>query len=277
MSLIQSILKNSIILKSVKNHTATVIFCHGLGDTGDGWSDVMEMVQEKDNGHIKFILPNAPVQPVTLNNGYRMNSWYDIKSLSKRGDEDKDDVDKSRNINSGIPSERIMIGGFSQGAALSLYTFYQTKHKLAGMVALSGYLPLSPVFASFMQPTNKSQPLLMCHGMQDVVVRYEWGKMSFDLLKSNGATGDFVTYNYMGHSSSPEEISHVQIKLSKEDPLETLLEGLSSVLSIRKQKLNIETPLKNFGVDSLETFQVKYFIDTNIEQDIFTISSYNIN
>eukprot|EP01133_Synstelium_polycarpum_P012236 gene12236-14333_t len=99
-----------------------------------------------------------------------------------------------------------MLGGFSQGAALSLYTFYQSDFKMAGCMALSGYVPLLPVFGPMMTSTNKTQPLLMCHGQEDQVVRYSWGQKSFQTLKDNNIVGDFLTFPYMGHSSSEEEI-----------------------------------------------------------------------
>ncbi|GAM17609.1 hypothetical protein SAMD00019534_007840, partial [Acytostelium subglobosum LB1] len=205
-----------------------VIFCHGLGDTGHGWADVMEMIGEH-NQHIKFILPNAPIQPVTINGGYRMNSWYDIKTLSERGTEDKDDVEKSRaiieeiiksEVDAGIPSERIILGGFSQGAALSLYTFYHSQHKMAGCMALSGYLPLRASFSSLgPNIVNKQQPLIMFHGEEDQVVRYSWGQLSFETLQTEvGVNGEFITYPFMGHSSSEQEIIDMTAFVKKRLP-----------------------------------------------------------
>jgi len=226
---ISAILKNSVIQKELGKHTATVIFQHGLGDTGDGWADVMEMIQERGNEHIKFILPNAPIQAVTINGGASMNSWYDIKSLTDRGDENKEEVDDSKaiieaiiknEIDNGIPSERIMIGGFSQGCALSLYTFYQTPYKLAGCMGLSGYLPLLPKFSQLMGPNsvNKDTPLIMFHGEDDQVVRLSWGKKSFDTLKENGINGEFITFPYMGHHATEEEINMMNEFVKKRLP-----------------------------------------------------------
>eukprot|EP01132_Coremiostelium_polycephalum_P002430 gene2430-3000_t len=224
---ITSILNNSVVQKELVKHSATVIFCHGLGDTGDGWSDVTEMIQRRGLEHVKFILPNAPIQPVTINNGMSMNSWYDIKSLTDRGDENKSQVDSSKDIieaiiknevENGIPSERIVISGFSQGAALSLYTFYQTEYKLAGCMALSGYLPLLPVFSTLMTPVNKQQPLIMFHGEIDQVVRHSWGKKSFDTLKSNGINGEFISFPYLQHGACEEEIEKMTEFLKKRLP-----------------------------------------------------------
>ncbi|EGG18884.1 esterase/lipase/thioesterase domain-containing protein [Cavenderia fasciculata] len=213
----------SVVSKdAATKYSATVIFSHGLGDTGAGWSDLMLDIKEATNSeHIKFILPNAPIQPVTINMGFKMNSWYDIKSLTDRGDENKEEVEDSRSyieslikseIDSGIPSERIMIAGFSQGAALSLYTFYTTSYKLNGCMVLSGYLPLSKRFKELIQPTNLQQPLIMFHGEDDQVVRHQWGKKSYEALQeasNNGINGKFISFPYMGHSSSPEEIKEM--------------------------------------------------------------------
>ncbi|KAM9959488.1 hypothetical protein ACTFIR_000565 [Dictyostelium discoideum] len=225
--MIKTILKNSYIQKEITTHSATVIFSHGLGDSGAGWIDVMEEIQSRNNGHIRFICPNAPVQAVTLNGGFKMPSWYDIKSLSSRGDEDPAQVDESKNIietiikhemeEEKIPAERIIIGGFSQGAALSLYTFYsQTETKLGGCIALSGYLPLATKFVAI--SLNKEQPLLMIHGDCDQVVRHQWGKLSFDHLKTQGINGEFITLQGLGHHSSPEEIDSMTKFISKTLP-----------------------------------------------------------
>ncbi|EGC40000.1 hypothetical protein DICPUDRAFT_74459 [Dictyostelium purpureum] len=213
---ISNILKTASVLQASSKHTATVIFMHGLGDTGRGWIDVMEMIQEKGNGHIKFICPTAPIQPVSINNGYRMNSWYDIKSLTSRGGENKHEVDSSKGIieniisneiENGIPSERILIGGFSQGCALSLYTFYTQKStKLAGCLGLSGYMVLSSIFPELMKGTvNLNQPLRMFHGEDDEVVSFSWGQNAFETLKKEGANGEFFSLPFLGHSTCQEE------------------------------------------------------------------------
>ena len=159
----------SIVLPAKTAHTATVIFLHGLGDSGSGWEPVAQMLAPQ-LPHVKWILPNAyglllscyihtsnssnrPMQRVTLNMGMQMPAWYDIKSLENRTTgEDEDGMWKTvaqvstmiqTEISGGIPSERIILGGFSQGAAMSLLSGVSMEHKLGGLAVLSGYLPLS--------------------------------------------------------------------------------------------------------------------------------------
>lgn len=132
-------------------HTATVIFLHGLGDSGSGWSDVGRMFATAFP-HIKWIFPNAPSLRITVNQGALMPGWYDIVSLERiAAAQDKKGMLKSceeinkfidHEISNGINSKRIILGGFSQGAAMSLLTGLTTQKQLGGIVALSGYLPL---------------------------------------------------------------------------------------------------------------------------------------
>jgi predicted esterase len=148
-----------LTVKPATQHTATVIFLHGLGDSGHGWEPVAKMLAKNPKlSHIKWILPNAPKQPVTLNYGMSMPSWFDIRSLDKDltaddGGEDADGMlSSAMKVNAlvttqvddeNIPANRIVVGGFSQGAALSLLTGLTSERRLAGLVCLSGWLPLS--------------------------------------------------------------------------------------------------------------------------------------
>ncbi|XP_063615538.1 acyl-protein thioesterase 1-like [Penaeus indicus] len=141
-----------VVVNATAKHTATVIFLHGLGDTGHGWASAMAAI---GSPHIKFICPTAPVMPVTLNNGFRMPSWFDLKSLDVDGPEDSDGIKKARDgihqlieeeVKAGIPHERIMLGGFSQGGALALYSTFTHSRTLAGVIGLSCWLPLREEF-----------------------------------------------------------------------------------------------------------------------------------
>ena len=137
--------------------SALVVISHGLGDSAEGFADVAEMLATQ-MPYCKFILPTAPVQPVTLNGGMRMNSWYDIIGLDERSNEECKGIEESRarlvNIlkteheQSGLPYQRMTLAGFSQGGALSLYTGLQldVEQKLAGVCVLSGYLPHAQQF-----------------------------------------------------------------------------------------------------------------------------------
>ncbi|KAF9356714.1 hypothetical protein BGX26_004870 [Mortierella sp. AD094] len=198
----------SVIQAASGKHSATVIFIHGLGDSGAGWAPVGE-----DLGrflpHVKFIFPNAPNMPVTLNYGMQMPSWYDIKSLGNLDQEQdeavmqiiREEVDEH-----GIPANRIVIGGFSQGCVMGLMTGLTSEYKFAGIVSLSGYMPLHKKIMSMVTDANRKTPIFWGHGDADQVVQYQFGERSVELLKQNKYNVKFNTYRNMGHSSSPQEI-----------------------------------------------------------------------
>jgi predicted esterase len=132
------------------NHTATIFFLHGLGDCGESWMPVGQMFAAA-HPNIKWVFPDAPIQAVTLNSGMRMPAWYDIKSLESKEHQDEQGLYKTvksvenlvnLEIAAGIPSDRIIVGGFSQGAAVALLTSVMSTIKLGGIIGLSGYLPL---------------------------------------------------------------------------------------------------------------------------------------
>ncbi|KAG0224279.1 hypothetical protein BGW42_005210 [Actinomortierella wolfii] len=209
----------SVILPARSKHTASVIFMHGLGDQGHGWAPVGEELQNY-LPHVKFIFPNAPNQPVTLNYGMQMPSWYDIKSLSDvNSDQDEEGLVKSRQAvmelvreeidTHGIPANRIVVGGFSQGCVLGLMIGLTTEFKYAGLLSLSGYLPLHKKIMNMASDANKKTPIFWGHGDMDPVVRYDFGKHSVDLLKENKYNVEFKTYKGLGHSACPEEIRDI--------------------------------------------------------------------
>ncbi|KAF9905165.1 hypothetical protein BX616_001091 [Lobosporangium transversale] len=206
----------SVIHKASAKHTATVIFFHGLGDSGEGWAPVGEQLGEH-LPHVKFIFPNAPSMPVTLNYGMKMPSWYDIKSLANVDQEqDEEGMFKSRQQameiireeveQNGIPANRIVIGGFSQGCVMGLLLGLTSEYKFAGIVSLSGYMPLHGKIMNMASDANRKTPIFWGHGDQDPVVRYEYGQQSVELLKKHKFNVRFNTYRNMGHSSCPQEL-----------------------------------------------------------------------
>jgi len=193
-------------------HSATFIFLHGLGDTGDGWC---QMLSEICPDHIKVICPNAPITPVTLNMGMRMPSWFDIASLQFDSKEDEPGILQSSDrlkkmiddeVNAGIPYEKIAIGGFSQGGAVAIHTFITHEQKLAGIVALSTFLTLHKKFAENKKDVNKDTKGFLAHGTSDPVVNLKYGEMTRDVLQSHFTNILWKTYSGMGHSSEPKEI-----------------------------------------------------------------------
>ena len=219
-----------LLFPATARHTATVIFVHGLGDTGHGWASAVENWRRRQRlDEVKFILPHAPHIPITCNWGAKMPGWYDIVSLelpvpcvggrltatvqhtidgnaeSLRKNEDEAGILLSqayfhdliqKEIDSGIPSDRIVLGGFSQGGAMSLFAGLTAKVKLAGIVALSSYLLLSLKFAELLPKPefNKETPILMAHGDRDRVVNTALGKKSFDVLKGMGYNATLKIY-----------------------------------------------------------------------------------
>ncbi|KAJ3033729.1 hypothetical protein HDV00_005879 [Rhizophlyctis rosea] len=214
----------SVVVPAASQHTATLIFLHGLGDSGHGWAPVGKMLQPQ-LPHVKFIFPHAPSNPVTLNGGMAMPSWHDIYVLAPGGPEDTKGLKSSvesvwqlirDEIDSGTPANRIALGGFSQGegGAITLLTAATTDIKLAGFLILSGYSPTADL-ESRKKETNKDTPILMCHGDADEVVPYSWGQMSYDLVKSLGFKINFKSYRNMGHSSSDAELRDVSTFLKE--------------------------------------------------------------
>ncbi|OTB17164.1 hypothetical protein K445DRAFT_316658 [Daldinia sp. EC12] len=216
-----------LLFPAAAKHTATVIFIHGLGDTGYGWASAVENWRRRQRlDEIKFILPHAPRISVTAAGGMPMPGWYDIFALSGKIDDIKRHQDESgilqsreyfngliqAEIDSGIPPNRIVIGGFSQGAAMSLITGLTAKVKFAGIVALSGYLPLDAKIDDLLKENdhNRQTPILMCHGDEDQVVPTNLGKMSYESLKNRGFDVTMKIYPGMPHSACVEELDEVE-------------------------------------------------------------------
>ncbi|GAA6021251.1 hypothetical protein JCM11491_001525 [Sporobolomyces phaffii] len=202
---------NPVVLEALGKHTATVIFAHGLGDSAAGWVPLAQSLRSKFK-HVKWVLPTAPTQPVSINMGMAMTSWFDIQSLPPaelRADDDKGMLESVRTINSlitdetdaGIPSNRVLIGGFSQGACIAYLTGLTSERKLAGVAALSGWLGMADKIQSMMTDHASKTPIFHGHGTGDQVVKFDWGKQSVDKLKEFGFKDvDFKSYPGMPHS-----------------------------------------------------------------------------
>merc|ERR1719510_788139 len=204
-----------VIVSPSGKHTATLIFLHGLGDTGHGWASTLADVRQS---HVKIICPTADTMPVTLNSGFQMPAWFDLYSLDPTGQEDDRGIEKSKQIitnlieqeiNNGIDPSRIILGGFSQGGALALYTGLTGKYKLAGIIALSCWLPLHKTFPGAVNSANSEVPILQAHGDCDPVVPYRWGQMTSTAMKGFVKTHDFKTYKGLAHSSGTAELQDI--------------------------------------------------------------------
>jgi predicted esterase len=199
----------------------------GLGDSGYGWFDAAEEWQS-DHPHVKFILPNAPIGPVTLNGGMDMPCWHDIHDLTKIDCENYKGLDESikivdslinDEIQKGTPSNRIIVGGFSQGAALAAVTTFQSKFNIAGVICLSGYLPFSGDFTKAVQSSaNANTPVFVGHGTHDRVVAPKAGANLASSLTNAGVQVTNKLYQNMDHSTCPQEVEDVSAFISARLP-----------------------------------------------------------
>ncbi|HEY5366036.1 MAG TPA: alpha/beta fold hydrolase [Casimicrobiaceae bacterium] len=196
---------------------AAVIFMHGLGDDGQGWSDIVRSLPLAKGAAIRFIFPHAPVMPVSINNGMQMRAWYDIKAANLTDRADLAGVKRSqahvealvaREKVRGIAARRIVIAGFSQGGAIALYAGLRHPERLAGIIALSTYLIDGAALAAEGSAANRDVPVFMAHGLYDPVVQLAWAEASRDALVAQRYTVEWHSYR-MQHSASLEEIADV--------------------------------------------------------------------
>lgn len=210
-------LLETIEIATNEKPTASVIWMHGLGADG---ADFVPIVRELDLTGcpgIRFIFPHAQTMPVTINGGYVMRAWYDILGMDLVRREDEPGLRKSqkqieqliaREIERGIPSEKIVLAGFSQGCAMTLQTGLRHSQKLAGLLCLSGYLPLHTTIAAERNAVNNSTAIFMAHGRGDNVVTIDRAENSRDLLKELGYAIEWHEYA-MPHSVCEEEIDDI--------------------------------------------------------------------
>uniref|UniRef100_A0A673LIE4 palmitoyl-protein hydrolase n=1 Tax=Sinocyclocheilus rhinocerous TaxID=307959 RepID=A0A673LIE4_9TELE len=218
------LLSEAVTVPGTEKETAVVIFLHGLGDTGHGWADTMTSIRLP---YIKYICPHAPRIPVTLNMKMTMPSCcymlkFDYVALSI--DHTFSSIVKAiidHEVKNGIPSSRIILGGFSQGGALSLYTALTSQRQLAGVVGLSCWLPLHKTFPQAASGSgNKDTPILQCHGEMDPMIPVQFGAMTAEKLKTIISPQNVTFRSYPGlmHSSCPQEMSAVKEFIEKKLP-----------------------------------------------------------
>ena len=216
------------VLETIESETgpnpgATIIVLHGLGADGNDFVPIAQELDLSAVGPVRFVFPHAPVIPVTINNGYRMRAWYDIlgMDLVRREDEaglrrSLDEIEQllQREERRGMPANRTVLAGFSQGCAMALMTGLRHKQRLAGIVGMSGYLPLAPATAAERSDANALTPIFLGHGAQDNVVALERGTASRDALRALGYDVEWHEYP-MAHSVCMEEIADLNAWLVK--------------------------------------------------------------
>lgn len=214
-------------LQTPTEPTASLIVLHGLGADGSDFVPVCEALDMspllEQGGGLRCVLPNAPVMPVTVNGGYRMPAWYDIRGTALDRQEDEAGLRASqqaiealiaREIARGIPASRIVLMGFSQGCAMALMTGLRYPERLAGIVGLSGYLPLLPSTEAERHPANAGLPIFLAHGLQDPVVPLARAQAARAELERLGHTPEWHEYS-MEHSLCNEEIEDLNVWLQR--------------------------------------------------------------
>jgi phospholipase/carboxylesterase len=211
-----------IEIESAPHPVAAVIWLHGLGADGNDFAALVPELDLRACPPIRFVFPHAPSLPVTLNGGYVMPAWYDIFAADLVQRQDTAGIRKSAQaitalldyeISRGIPAQNIVLAGFSQGCAMALHTGLRFPQRLAGIVALSGYLPLADTFAAERAQANTGTPIFMGHGSMDPVVLLTRGESTRDLLSKLGYVVQWHSYP-MQHSVHPREVSDISVFLA---------------------------------------------------------------
>ena len=216
----------TIEIETGKNPGASVIWMHGLGADGNDFVPIVNELELDGTPAIRFVFPHAPMRPVTINNGFVMRAWYevsygDLEGQSRRSDEQGVRESQAhitalieREARRGVAAEHLVLAGFSQGGAIALQTGLRYPRKLAGVLALSTYLPLAESLPQEAAPANKEIPIFMAHGTYDPVVPLMMGAGSMTLLSGLGYAVEWRQYP-MPHSVCPAEIQDIGAWLRK--------------------------------------------------------------
>lgn len=204
-------------INTTDSPSASIIWLHGLGADGNDFAPIIPQLNLARDCGYRFIFPHAPLRPVTCNGGYVMRAWYDIYSLENRSQEDAAGLLQAKSIIEtliakeiarGIPAQRIILMGFSQGGAVALHAGLRFPQALAGIAALSSYLPLAETLAAEAHPGNAGTSIFMAHGSDDPVVAYKLGLKSRRLLEQQEYNVQWHEYP-MEHSVCGAEINHI--------------------------------------------------------------------
>ena len=209
-------LPDCVEVVSGENPVGSVVWLHGLGADGHDFEPIVPELHLPADLPLRFVFPHAPMRPVTINGGMVMRAWYDIVTLDAEGRADADGVREStailegliaREIERGIPADKIVVAGFSMGGAIAINTALNTAHALAGLMALSTYLPLpSEVEGS---GGSRDLPVFMAHGSFDLMLPMQWGQMSARKLEETGFSVEWHEYP-MAHAVCPQEIADIR-------------------------------------------------------------------
>jgi phospholipase/carboxylesterase len=220
----QSETNAAVFLEPETSADASVIWLHGLGADGHDFVPIVPELELPAGLAVRFVFPHAPIRAVTINNGMRMRAWYDILALSGAARQDEGGIRESsatldefiaRERERGVPGRRVVIAGFSQGGAIALHAGLRYPERLAGIMALSTYLPLPSRLAEEASTANRDLPILMCHGTADPVLPVQMGEASRDDLLAAGYPVEWKAYP-MQHQVSLTEIGDISAWLTRQ-------------------------------------------------------------
>lgn len=211
--------KNLGILPAIEIETGdsprySVIWLHGLGADGNDFVPIIKQLNLPSEKSIRFVFPHAPERPITINNGYIMRAWYDIIDSSFDGATDESGIFNSQKaievliaqeIQRGIAAEKIILAGFSQGGVMALQVGLRYTKTLAGILALSCYLPLAKTLESEANRNSLAMPIFMAHGIGDEIIPISYAEKSLAIIREVGFMPEWHEYP-MTHSISPQEI-----------------------------------------------------------------------
>lgn len=219
------------LLQTIEHETGpdpswAVVWLHGLGADGNDFAPMVPELVRRDWPAVRFVFPHAPQRAVTINGGMRMRAWYDIRdaSFTQAGSARADEhgvVESIAQVDAliahqgtrGIPASRVILAGFSQGGAITLACALRRRQPLAGLIALSTYLPMADRLGSA-EPAASMQPVFMAHGLMDPVIPHAAGMHSAALLRQAGFAVEWHSYP-IGHGVGPDEIRDVGDWLSR--------------------------------------------------------------
>lgn len=207
----------TVEISSGENPVGSVIWLHGLGADGHDFEPVVPELRLPQDLPLRFVFPHAPVRPVTINAGMRMRAWYDIVAIDRSARQDEEGIRASaaatvelieRERQRGIVAERIVLAGFSQGGAVAIHAALRYPERLAGLIALSTWMPLGETLAAEASAANRDLPVFMAHGRQDPMVPVGLGEQTREALSAAGYPVEWHTYE-MPHAVCPAEIADI--------------------------------------------------------------------
>jgi len=213
---------NAVVIEPTSPATASIIWLHGLGANGHDFEPIVPQISETITRQTRFIFPHAPQRPITINGGMVMPGWYDVTEMDLTARQDIQGTRESeqilnnyvaQEIERGISTKRIVLAGFSQGGAIVLHGGLRYPLPLAGIIALSTYLPLADTVSSEIHTANRQTPIFMAHGLYDPVISLVHAERSHTQLEKLDYNVEWHSYN-MQHSVNAEEIADISHWLS---------------------------------------------------------------